>query len=66
MRMKVSKLRSVAGLALGLALDTATFTHAADAAAKEKAKPYLLKTCLVSGEKLDSMGEPFVFVKDGQ
>ncbi len=29
-------------------------------------KPYPLQTCLVSGEKLGEMGEPVVFVKDGQ
>lgn len=35
-----------------------------DTAAKESAKknPYPLSTCLVSGEKLDSMGKPYVFV----
>ena len=30
------------------------------------AKPYPLKTCLVSGETLGEMGEPVVFVHDGQ
>lgn len=30
------------------------------------AKPYPLETCLVSGEKLGSMGEPHVFVHNGQ
>jgi hypothetical protein len=41
---------------------------AADApAAKDaKPKPYPLKTCIVSDEKLGEMGDPFVFVKDGQ
>jgi len=29
-------------------------------------KPYPLKTCLVSGEKLSSMGEDYVFVHEGQ
>lgn len=29
-------------------------------------KPYPLQTCIVSGEKLGEMGEPVVFVKDGQ
>jgi hypothetical protein len=29
-------------------------------------KPYPLDTCVVSGEKLDSMGKPYVFVKNGQ
>lgn len=31
-----------------------------------KPKPYPLDTCLVSGEKLGSMGEPFKFVHEGQ
>lgn len=29
-------------------------------------KPYPLTTCIVSGEKLDSMGEPVVFTYQGQ
>ncbi len=30
-------------------------------------KPYTLKTCIVSGEKLNGgMGEPYVFVHEGQ
>lgn len=32
----------------------------------EKAKPYPLKTCLVSDEDLGSMGDPFVFTHEGQ
>ncbi len=31
-----------------------------------KAKPYPLDHCVVSGEKLGSMGEPHVFVYEGQ
>jgi YHS domain-containing protein len=31
-----------------------------------KAKPYPLKTCLVADEKLGEMGEPYVFVYQGQ
>ncbi|SPE55238.1 conserved exported hypothetical protein [Verrucomicrobia bacterium] len=27
----------------------------------QKLKPYILKTCVVSGEKLDGMGEPYVY-----
>jgi len=35
--------------------------------ANAKAKPYPLKTCIVSDEKLDGgMGKPYVFVQDGQ
>ncbi len=31
-----------------------------------KPKPYTLKTCVVSGDKLGEMGEPYVFVHEGQ
>jgi YHS domain-containing protein len=33
---------------------------------KEAVKPYKLDTCIVSDEKLDSMGKPFVMVYQGQ
>jgi YHS domain-containing protein len=33
---------------------------------KEKGKPYPLKTCIVSDEKLGEMGEPYTFVYQGQ
>lgn len=36
------------------------------AAAADKAKPYPLKTCLVSGNDLDSMGGPISKTYDGQ
>ena len=36
------------------------------AAAKTAAKPYPLEVCIVGGEKLGSMGKPFVFVHQGQ
>lgn len=35
-------------------------------AATTAAKPYPLDVCLVSGEELGSMGEPHVFVHEGQ
>lgn len=31
-----------------------------------KAKPYTLKTCIVSGDKLGEMGKPYVFVHEGR
>jgi len=31
---------------------------------KSKIKPYPLKTCVVSGEKLGEMGKPYVFTND--
>lgn len=33
---------------------------------KPKAKAYPLDTCAVSGEKLGGMGDPYVFVHEGQ
>jgi hypothetical protein len=44
--------------------ETAKYVAAIDAAAK-KVKPYRARTCLVSGEPLGSMGEPFVFITNG-
>ena len=32
----------------------------------EQAKPYPLATCVVSGEKLGGMGEPYVFTHEGR
>lgn len=34
--------------------------------AEKKAKAYPLETCLVSDEKLGDMGDPYVFVHEGQ
>ena len=53
--------------ALTAALALSSITAAA-ADAKTKAKPYPLKTCLVSDEKLggDPSMTPYVFVEDGQ
>ncbi|MEO8614135.1 MAG: hypothetical protein ABI600_03260 [Luteolibacter sp.] len=33
---------------------------------KDAVKPYNLDTCIVSDEKLDEMGKPFVFTHEGQ
>jgi hypothetical protein len=38
----------------------------AGADAKTAAKPYTLEVCIVSGEKLGSMGAPVVHVHEGQ
>jgi YHS domain-containing protein len=37
-----------------------------DAKPKSKAKPYILKTCPVSGDKLGEMGDPYVFEFQGR
>jgi hypothetical protein len=39
---------------------------AADNAAGTKPKPYTLKTCVVSDEKLGEMGKPYVFTNDNR
>ena len=39
---------------------------AVDEKTPAKAKPYTLKTCIVSGEKLGEMGKPFVFTYEGR
>jgi hypothetical protein len=33
---------------------------------KDEVKPYTLKTCVVSGEKLGEMGKPYVFTNDNR
>ena len=35
-------------------------------AAAKAVKPYPLKTCVVSGSKLDAMGKPYVFTYQGR
>ncbi len=61
--------------AIALSLFLAGAAHAADApmpapapaaADQAKAKPYALKTCIVSGEALGGMGDPVVQIHDGQ
>ena len=71
--MKESKIRTLAGMfvAAGLWLPMADGYHKhsnvlAAEQKSEKAKPYPLETCVVSGEKLDSMGKPYVFTHEGQ
>jgi YHS domain-containing protein len=32
----------------------------------EKLKPYTLKTCIISGDKLGEMGDPFVYEYEGR
>ncbi len=40
--------------------------HAGEKKSAEKAKPYSLKTCVVSDEKLGEMGDPYVFTHGGR
>ncbi len=63
--MKCLKQLAVATLLAGI-LITPFSTRAADEKKAEKAKPYPLKTCVVSDEKLGEMGDPYVFTEKGQ
>jgi len=63
--MKRMKKLLAAILAFTLIAGPAT-ALAADTKPAAKAKPYPLKTCLVSDEELESMGKPFVFIHEGQ
>ena len=59
---KLKTLTAITLIATTLAAPLAGFAQEK----KEKAKPYPLEKCLVSDEKLDSMGKPFVFIHEGQ
>ena len=65
--MKTLKmLRILALTAPFLALPLAGWAADTNSAASTPSKPDQLTTCPVSGEKLDSMGKPYVFVYQGQ
>lgn len=49
-----------------LALFSGAFTGSAEEKKAEKPKPYTLKTCPVSDEKLGEMGDPYVFTYEGR
>ena len=55
--MSISRILFVAGLLL---VSQLVFT------AEDDAKPYPLETCIVANSPLGSMGEPHVFVHEGQ
>ena len=64
--MKNSKL--MAGIILMTAFIVVPLAGRADgtSSAEAKAKPDLLTTCPMSGDKLGEMGEPYVFLYQGQ
>ncbi|MGD0261802.1 MAG: YHS domain-containing protein [Verrucomicrobiota bacterium] len=51
---------------LFVALCAAASTAVAGDTNTVKLKPYTLKTCVVSGDKLGEMGEPFVYAYKGR
>ncbi len=58
-------LRPLVAAVLVTAFLVPQFTFAADKKT-EKLKPYTLKTCVVSGDKLGEMGDPFVYEYKGR
>jgi len=63
--MKLIKNITAAVLAVSV-LGSPLIGLSADQKTDTKAKPYTLKTCVVSGEKLGEMGKPYVFVHEGR
>jgi YHS domain-containing protein len=59
-------LRNLAAISLGIALLAGPLAASAAEEPAGKAKPYPLKTCIVSDEKLGEMGDPFTFTYEGQ
>jgi len=67
----MKKLKNLAPLILAICLAGGALAALADdskgdAKPKTKLKPYILKTCPVSGDKLGEMGKPYTFVYEGQ
>ena len=63
----MKKIKTVTAAILAITTLTAPLAGlAADQKADPKTKPYPLKTCVVSGEKLDQMGKPVVYVYEGR
>jgi YHS domain-containing protein len=65
--MKLSRqLFPFAVVSASLALGSFSANAAEGAASPAAAKPYPLSTCVVSGEKLGTMGKPFVHSVEGR
>jgi hypothetical protein len=62
--MKILKQALVGTLFVGLC--ATVVVSGAEVKKEDKAKPYTLKTCVVSDEKLDAMGKPYVFTESGR
>ncbi len=60
-------LKTLTAAALAVTVLTGPFVAlAGDEKPASKPKPYTLKTCIVSGEKLGEMGKPFAFTYEGR
>ena len=63
--MKILKTLTASALAFSV-LAGPFVALGADEKPATKPKPYTLKTCIVSGEKLGEMGKPFAFTYEGR
>src|SRR5436853_6588968 len=63
--MKTIKTLTATALSISI-LAAPLLGLAAEAKKDEKTKPYTLKTCMVSGDKLGEMGKPYVFTNDNR
>ena len=68
MSLSISNMKIFALLVSGSLAASLLLAPRAGFAADQKAaaKPYPLKTCVVSGEKLGEMGDPYVFTYEGR
>ncbi len=62
----MNRMKTLTALALTVAFTAAPLAGFAADKQESKAKPYPLETCVVSGEKLGEMGDPYVFEHEGQ
>jgi len=62
----MKRLKTITAITLATAYVAVPLVGFAAEKKDERAKPYKLKTCLVSDEKLGEMGKPFVFTYKGQ
>ena len=63
----MKRIKNLTAVVLALStLASPLAAFAADQKSEAKPKPYPLKTCVVSGEKLGEMGKPVVYVHEGR
>ena len=64
--MKLVKYLALTTLLAQLAAPAILSSAEKPAKSSAKPKPYTLKTCIVSDEKLGEMGDPYVFTHEGR
>jgi len=62
----MKRTSQITALCLAVVFGASPFASIAADQKEAKAKPYTLKTCVVSDEKLGEMGEAYSFVYQGQ